>query len=54
MAKFMDVHDGFFGVTKVVYPRLPGRMRDVVKDHYLNDLRRRLARRRNPLTADGR
>ncbi|MEU4625382.1 oxygenase MpaB family protein [Actinoplanes sp. NPDC023801] len=45
--------DGFFGATKVVYPRLPGRLRDVVKDHYLNDLRRRLARRRNPLTAGG-
>jgi uncharacterized protein (DUF2236 family) len=45
--------DGFFGVTKVVYPRLPGRLRDAVKDYYLDDLRRRLARRRNPLAADG-
>ncbi|PRX14707.1 oxygenase MpaB family protein [Actinoplanes italicus] len=46
--------DGFLGVTKAVYPRLPGRLRDTVKDYYLNDLRRRLARRRNPLTAGGR
>ncbi|GIF39658.1 uncharacterized protein (DUF2236 family) [Actinoplanes xinjiangensis] len=45
--------DGFFGVTKLVYPRLPGRLRDAVKDHYLDDLRRRLARRRNPLSTDG-
>jgi uncharacterized protein (DUF2236 family) len=47
--------DGFFGVTRLVYPRLPGRLRYVVKDHYLNDLRRRLSRRRRkPLAADGR
>ncbi|MBW6433665.1 DUF2236 domain-containing protein [Actinoplanes hulinensis] len=46
--------DAFLATTKVVYPRLPMRLRDVVKDYYLNDLRRRLARRRNPLTADGR
>lgn len=36
----------FFGTTRLVYPRLPGRLRDVVKDYYLRDLRRRLNRRR--------
>ncbi|MDI6104712.1 oxygenase MpaB family protein [Actinoplanes sp. NEAU-A12] len=43
--------DAFFGTARVVYPRLPGRLRDGVKDYYLHDLRRRLNRRRDPLTA---
>ncbi|GAA4959543.1 oxygenase MpaB family protein [Actinoplanes utahensis] len=46
--------DAFFRAAAVTCPRLPARLRDVAKDHYLGDLRRRLARRRNPLTTDGR
>lgn len=39
--------------TSMVYPHLPHRMRVAAKDYYLNDLRRRFARRRNPIAADG-
>jgi len=45
--------DAGLSATSVVYPHLPHRVRDAAKDYYLNDLRRRFARRRNPIAADG-
>jgi uncharacterized protein (DUF2236 family) len=41
--------DRSLAVTSAVYPRLPARVRQLPKDLYLADLRRRLARRRHPL-----
>ncbi|WIM98547.1 oxygenase MpaB family protein [Actinoplanes oblitus] len=40
--------DRVLSVTSAVYPRVPRRLRQVLKDHYLRDLRQRLARRRQP------
>ncbi|MBB2940851.1 uncharacterized protein (DUF2236 family) [Actinoplanes lutulentus] len=39
--------------TTAIYPRLPDRLRFAAKDLYLGNLRKRLARRRNPLAARG-
>ncbi|WP_030437035.1 oxygenase MpaB family protein [Actinoplanes subtropicus] len=36
--------DAGLAATSVVYPRLPDRVREAAKDHYLNDLRRRMRR----------
>ncbi len=40
--------DRGLSVTSVVYPRAPLVLRHALKDYYLRDLRRRLARRRQP------
>jgi uncharacterized protein (DUF2236 family) len=45
--------DAGLSAASVVYPHLPHRVRDAAKDYYLNDLRRRFARRRNRIVADG-
>jgi uncharacterized protein (DUF2236 family) len=45
--------DGSLRASAVVYPHLPLTLRAGFKDHYLKDLRKRFARRRNPLAADG-
>ncbi|MEU4236179.1 oxygenase MpaB family protein [Actinoplanes sp. NPDC026619] len=45
--------DGSFRASAVVYPHLPLKLRAGFKDYYLKDLRKRFARRRNPLAADG-
>ncbi|GIM90893.1 oxygenase MpaB family protein [Paractinoplanes toevensis] len=45
--------DGSLTASAVVYPRLPLKLRAGLKDHYLKDLRKRFARRRSPLAADG-
>jgi uncharacterized protein (DUF2236 family) len=45
--------DRGLALTSYVYPHLPRAVREVPKDYYLKDLRRRFARRRNPLAADG-
>ncbi|MFF5288723.1 oxygenase MpaB family protein [Paractinoplanes globisporus] len=45
--------DGGLSAASVVYPHLPHVLRDAAKDYYLNDLRRRFARRRTPIAADG-
>ncbi|GAA4600989.1 hypothetical protein GCM10023107_55070 [Actinoplanes octamycinicus] len=40
--------DRALSVTSAVYPRLPVRLRHGLKDHYLRDLRQRMAGRRQP------
>jgi len=45
--------DGLFDDAAAVYPRPPHASRQAPEDYYLSDLRRRFARRGNPITAHG-
>lgn len=52
-ARRQRVLDGGMALTRLVYPRIPRRLREAPKDFYLRSMRRRFARRRTPSPARG-